>query len=75
MERWCISCHKATGPMADQPAPPLSVLAANADSSARAIRAFLMHPHPPMPPLELSNQMIEDIIAYLRQVASTEGAK
>jgi mono/diheme cytochrome c family protein len=73
MERWCISCHKATGPLTDQPAPQLSALAADAERSARTIRAFLMHPHPPMPALELSNKMIEDIIAYLRQVKAQQG--
>jgi len=68
MERWCVSCHREREPLADQPAPPLAALVANTDRSERAIRAFLMHPHAPMPPLELSNQMIEDIVAYLRRL-------
>jgi mono/diheme cytochrome c family protein len=69
MERWCISCHRANPPFTDQAAPPLASLARNADASERVIRTFLMQPHSPMPPLELSNQMIEDIVAYLRRVA------
>ena len=69
MERWCTGCHRATAPFADQAAPSLMQLAANADQSERAIRSFLMQPHSPMPPLELSNQMIEDIIAYLHRLA------
>ena len=65
---WCVSCHKA-GPTADDRIPPLAALAARPKQTEGAIRAFLMQPHKPMPPLELSTQQIEDIIVYLRTFA------
>ena len=65
VRKWCVGCHSA-GPNADDRIPTLSSLAANPARSEGAIRAFLMQPHKPMPPLEISTQQIEDIVAYLR---------
>jgi len=31
-----------------------------------SLRVFLMEPHPPMPPISLSTQQIEDIIAFTK---------
>lgn len=63
--RWCVNCHSA-GPTVDDRVPSFPVLARDVTRSEGAIRAFLMQPHAPMPPLELGTQQIEDIIAYLR---------
>ena len=68
VERWCVSCH-GTATQRDDRVPSLPALATNPKSEA-FIRAFLMMPHKPMPPLELSSQQIEDIIAYLDTVHS-----
>lgn len=70
VERWCVGCHSA-GPTVDDRIPSLPALAANMPRSEGAIRAFLMQPHKPMPPLELGTQQIEDIIAYLGTVQTT----
>jgi len=67
---WCISCHKAGGTIDDR-VPSLVALAADPQHTDGALRAFLMQPHKPMPPLELGTQQIEDIIAYLRTLAPT----
>jgi mono/diheme cytochrome c family protein len=62
---WCASCH-ASGTTLNDRIPTLSALAQKLSRSEGAIRTFLVQPHKPMPPLELSTQQIEDIIAYLR---------
>lgn len=68
-ERWCIGCHRLDEESADDRVPSFPMIAANPSKTEPYIRAFLQHPHSPMPPLELSNQIIEDIIAYLRTLA------
>ena len=70
---WCVGCHK-TGARADDRVPSLIALAANPMRTDGAIRAFLMQPHKPMPPLELGTQQIEDIIVYLRTLAPRPSA-
>lgn len=65
--RWCVGCHSA-GPTVDDRIPSFAALANDLSGSEGAIRAFLMQPHKPMPPLEISTQQIEDIIAFLRSV-------
>jgi len=65
---WCVGCH-STGAMTNDRSPSLSALAADPKRTDGAIRAFLMQPHKPMPPLELGTQQIEDIIAYLRTLS------
>lgn len=65
VQKWCSNCHSA-GTSANDRAPPLATLATNTFATEGAIRAFLMAPHQPMPPLPLTTQEIEDIIAYFR---------
>lgn len=62
--KWCAGCH-LSGQTADDRIPTLDALALNPPRTAGAVRAFLMQPHKPMPPIELGTQQIEDIIAYL----------
>lgn len=69
VEMWCVSCH-AKGAVVDDRIPSLAALAANQRSDG-AICAFLMQPHKPMPPLEISTQQIEDIVAYLHTLKPT----
>ena len=72
VEKWCVACHKA-GPSANDQVPAITDLATNPRRTDGAIRAFLAHPHRPMPPLELSNQQIEDIISYLHNLRAEMG--
>lgn len=67
-EKWCTGCHRA-GTTADDRIPTLGALALNPPRTDGAIRAFLMQPHKPMPPIELETQQIEDIIAYLHTLS------
>ena len=72
VETWCASCHKM-GTSSDDRVPSLVSLATNPARTDGAIRAFLMQPHKPMPPLELSTQQIEDIVAYLHTLRPESG--
>lgn len=66
-EAWCAECH-ALAPDAMETtattdaAPPMGRLARLDDD---ALRAFLSQPHPPMPPLILANDEIDDLIAFI----------
>lgn len=68
-ERWCIQCHTADPTRANDQIPSLPDLAQTTVRTEDAIRGFLMRPHAPMPPLELSLQQIEDLISYTRNIA------
>jgi mono/diheme cytochrome c family protein len=65
VQRWCLGCHSA-GPVVDDRIPSLASLAKDSSRTEGAIRAFLMRPHKPMPPLEISTQQIEDIVEFLK---------
>ena len=66
-EAWCVNCHAldssrqavATG------APAFSAVAANKALTPLALRAFLQTPHQRMPDLNLSNNELDDLIAFV----------
>lgn len=60
---WCAPCHALNGPTASDAAPPMAVLAR---LDAPVLRAFLSQPHPPMPPLTLANDEIDDLLTFLK---------
>ncbi len=64
VERLCTTCH-AMGVSGTDGAPPLALLKKNPKKTDAYIRGFLFSPHKPMPPVALTTQEIEDIIAYL----------
>lgn len=63
-ERWCTTCH-TIGARGSDSAPALELLKKNPEKTAAYVRGFLAAPHKPMPPLSLSTQEIEDIVAFL----------
>jgi mono/diheme cytochrome c family protein len=66
--RWCATCHmvEVAGPGAHSTeAPPFPVLANNARWTRERLKAFLMAPHPPMPPVNLSTFDIDDLVAHI----------
>ncbi len=69
-KRWCASCHlpDATGAVSDA-VPTFHWIGQQARNDPAGIRAFLQHPHPPMPPLELDRTQIADIVAYFDTLA------
>jgi mono/diheme cytochrome c family protein len=64
VERLCTTCH-AMGVTGTDGAPPLALLKKDFGKTDSYIRRFLFAPHKPMPPVVLTNQEVEDIIAYL----------
>jgi mono/diheme cytochrome c family protein len=71
---WCTSCHAVDIAATDQ-IPSAPQLANDPGHTDSVIRGFLVHPHKPMPPLNLSTQEIEDIIAYLHTLQAKKGQK
>ena len=64
VERLCTTCH-AVGSSGTDGAPALALLKKNPQKTEASIRDFLRAPHKPMPAMALTNQEIEDIVAYV----------
>ena len=66
VEQRCVSCH--AGPDAtnvSDAAPTLIAIARRHKQNKRWVHAWLTGPHPPMHGIDLSQQEIADVIAYL----------
>ena len=63
--RWCAACHllEGQGKAADS-IPTFKSIAHNPKKGPSYLRTFLSSPHPPMPPLQLGHDEIENLIAY-----------
>ena len=69
--RWCAGCHVVEAGVYTQgtgEAPPFPALASDARWTAERLRAFLMVPHPPMPPVNLSSYDIDDLVAHIQSL-------
>lgn len=66
-ERWCQSCHAiaANQPMAVTEAPAFAGIARKPGFDEAKIAAFLLEPHPKMPPLGLSREAAADLAAFI----------
>ncbi|MDP6708578.1 MAG: cytochrome c [Alphaproteobacteria bacterium] len=76
-KQWCTQCHvvdEGTTVGADA-GPPFPALARSPKTSASAIRGFLHEPQQPMPPLELTKQDIDDLVAYIESLKAPEAPK
>ncbi len=64
---WCAQCHvvEASQDRASDVAPPFAQIANDPTKSARGIAVWLADPHPPMPNLNLTQQEIDDLVAYI----------
>ncbi|GAA4254545.1 c-type cytochrome [Azospirillum formosense] len=76
VDRWCAACHITADGNADSrvvrgtdAVPTLSSIARNPNRSPNWLRQWLSSPHPPMPDLNLSRSEIDDVIAYLQEMA------
>lgn len=65
--RWCAACHKEDGKVASDGIPTFGMIADRARRDPAEMRAFLMRPHPPMPPLELNREQIADFVAFFHR--------
>ena len=72
-ESWCVSCHiidkKGTGRAID-PAPPFPLIAGDPRKTPGYLHMWLTSSHPQMPNLNLGRREINDLIAYIRSLAS-----
>jgi cytochrome c len=66
--KWCANCHLVDGATATDTIPPLKAIAAGPSGLPDPLRMFLTQPHAPMPPLQLSNQEIEDLIVFIQSL-------
>jgi mono/diheme cytochrome c family protein len=66
-ERWCQSCHAiaANQPMAVTEAPAFATIARKPGFDEAKVAAFLLEPHPKMPPLGLSREAVSDLAAFI----------
>ncbi len=66
-ERWCQSCHAiaANQPMAVTEAPPFATIAKKPGFEEAKTAAFLLEPHPKMPPIGLSREAAADLAAFI----------
>ena len=73
-KQWCAQCHvvdEGATPGADA-GPPFAALARDPAKTESVLRGFLHQPRQPMPPLELTKQDIDDLVAYIRSLAKRE---
>lgn len=69
-QRWCSSCHAADDATnATDAAPSLAGIARKRAEDTAWLRSWLVAPHPRMPNFDLSNAEIDDLVAYLAQLA------
>jgi len=67
-EKWCVSCHNIGTKSANDQIPALNVVALRHSGQPAVLRAFLHAPHKPMPPLQLTNQEIEDLAVFIERL-------
>lgn len=76
-ERFCTVCHvvsaTADGAVPVGP-PPFSVIANKPGQTAEHIKGVLIQPHAPMPDLQLTNDEIQGLLAYLQTLRKDKSA-
>jgi len=64
--QWCASCHVVEpGGTGSDAARPFEDVANDPNFTTDGLRAWLSDPHPPMPGLDLSNEEIDALSAYI----------
>lgn len=72
IQKWCAQCHLSDGAKtASDTAPPFGGLMMDPKYTDARLRSWLSDPHPPMPKIGLTRQMIRDIIAHLSTLRPT----
>ena len=66
-QAWCANCHAFPGSTQTTVtgAPSFPAIASNHALTPLALRAFLQTPHDRMPDLHLSNNEMDDLIAFI----------
>lgn len=72
-EAWCVSCHTVPGGAAARDsAPPFELIARNRAFDRDRLLQILSDPHPPMPKIHLSRRQLDDIIAYIHSLRTSD---
>lgn len=71
-QAWCSNCHVFPGSThaTVTGAPSFSAIAANRSTTPLGLRAFLQTPHDRMPDLHLTNNEMDDLIAFILSTRS-----
>ncbi len=70
-ERWCASCHIVDhASRRSDKAPAFAVLADDPTKSTHYLKAWITNPHPPMPNFNLTRRTVDDLVAYIRSLAT-----
>ena len=73
VEQSCTTCHAASATrQTTDAAPPLSYIARDNKHNPQWIHAWLLQPHRAMSGIMLSRQQIDDVMAYLSTLPTTE---
>jgi cytochrome c len=75
-QKFCKACHIVTaegGETAPVGPPSFPSIANKPEQTAERIIGALVAPHPPMPDMHLTNDEMQDIIAYLDTLRTLEG--
>jgi len=69
--RWCVSCHdigKSEKPTASDTAPTFDSIARRKEFNRVHLEAWLAHPHPPMPNMNLTRNEIDSLVNYIESL-------
>jgi len=69
--RWCVSCHnigKGEKPAASDTVPTFDSIASRKEFNRVHLEAWLGHPHPPMPNLNLTRNEIDSLVNYIESL-------
>jgi cytochrome c len=68
----CTNCHMVEpgGQTALADVPPFMAIARRPGQTADRIQGFIMHPHPPMPEIQLTRQDLANLAAYIQTLAA-----
>ena len=64
---WCSNCHtvEARPTSSSDAVPSFGAIAASPGTDAASLHAFLAKPHGQMPDLKLTQQQMDDLVAYV----------
>lgn len=70
--QWCVGCHALENQSnVSDLTPSFQSVARRRAGQANYLKMYLIRPHAPMPPLNLSNREIDDLVAYILSVPPT----
>ncbi len=70
---WCANCHVVgmePGGHGTDAVPSFVSVARDPAKGPDYVRRVLSGPHPPMPPMPLSNAAVDDLVAYFKVLAA-----